>query len=307
MNSRKILAVIIFLTAAAIVIPAGCQPSRPSAQFDVSSLSIKPAQATVGDTITVSADVSNNGGTEGAYSATLSVDGASEQTKDIDLLPGTSQAVSFIFSPDKPGTYDIAIGNANTSYSIGPKLTPQEVELKNDNGIATDYLAVVKPYTGYLVGFTPPSGVFTISTVRVDGLIYGGHGFQIQDLELQILDKDKKVLFSQKYPGKKFPVLTFLTSNYGAQGAWVDMDVPDVAVQGNFYVNIYTGDTQAQGFRMGVSDSLGNTHSDLTIRDNKGIDNTSNGWPYAISNWFGDKNRVNWLVHVAGTAMVTTQ
>ena len=255
----------------------------------------------------MSAEVSNNGGMEGVYRATLSIEGTGMQTKDIDLEPGTSQTVNFQFFRDKPGTYEIAIGNANASYTVGPKLMPQEVEVKNDNSIAKDYLSVVKPFTGYLVGFTAPPGVFTISAVRVNGLIYGGHGFQIKDLELQILDKDKKVLFRQTYPGNKFPVLTFLTSNIEAQGAWVDLDVPDIKVQDNFYVNIYTGTSGAQGFRMGVSDSLGNTHSDLTIRDSQGIDNTSTGWPYSIANWFGDKNRVNWLVHVAGTAMVPSE
>ncbi len=103
-------------------------------------------------------------------------------------------------------------------------------------------------------------------------------------------------------------MLTFLTSNIiETQGAWVDLDVPDVNVQGNFFINIYTGDTSAQGFRMGTSDSLGNTHSDLTIRDSQGIDSTSTGWPYGISNWFGDKSRVNWLIHIEGTGMVPEQ
>jgi hypothetical protein len=307
MNIKNISAAVIFLAAAAMIVPAGCQPARPPAQFDVSPLSFKPAQATTGETVSVSAEVSNNGGTEGTYRATLSIEGTSMQTKDIDLEPGTSQAVNFQFFRDKPGTYDIAIGNASTRYTVGPKLMPQEAEVKNDNGIVTDYLAVVKPFTGYLVGFTAPQGEFTISAVRIDGLIYGGHGFQIKDLELQILDKDKKVLFRQTYPGNQFPVLTFLTSNYAVQGNWVDLDVPDIKVQGNFYVHIYTGTNEGQGFRMGVSDNLGNTQSDLTIRDLKGIDNTSASWPYAISNWFGDKSRVNWLVHVEGTAMVPSE
>ncbi|MHB8085656.1 MAG: CARDB domain-containing protein [Dehalococcoidia bacterium] len=307
MKNKNILAALLFLTLAAIVVQTGCQPSRPPAQFDVSTLSFQPAQATVGETVGVSADVSNNGGMQGVYRATLSIEGTSLQSKDIELAPGTSQTVNFLFTRDKPGTYQISIGNANARYTIGPKLKQQEMEIKNDNSVATDYLAVVKPFTGYLETFTTPPGVFTINTVRINGLIYGGHGFQIKDLELQILDKDKKVLFRQIYPGNQFPVLTFLTSNYAVQGAWVDMDVPDVNVQGNFYVHIYTGTNEGQGFRLGVSDRLGNTQSDLTIRDLKGIDNTSASWPYAIANWFGDKSRVNWLVHVKGTAMVPAQ
>jgi hypothetical protein len=304
MNIKIFSAAVIFLAVAALVVQSGCQPARPPAQFDVSSLSFKPAQATIGETVSISAEVSNNGGMQGVYRATLSIEGTSMQTQDIELAPGTSQAVNFQFFRDKPGKYEIAIGNANASYTVGPKLVSQEVEVKNDNSIITDYLAVVRPFTGYLVAFTAPTGGFTISDVRINGLIYGGHGFQIKDPELQILDKDKKVLLRQTYPGNKFPVLTFLTSNYAVQGAWVDWDVPDIKVQGDFYVHIYTGTTEGQGFRLGVSDSLGNTRSDLTIRDNKGIDNTSNGWPYAIANWFGDKTRVNWLVHVIGTAMV---
>ncbi|MGA9049330.1 MAG: CARDB domain-containing protein [Dehalococcoidia bacterium] len=308
MKNKNISAAMIFLALAVIVIQTGCQPSMPPAQFDVSNLSFQPAQATVGDTVGVSADVSNNGGMLGVYRAMLSIEGTSVQSKDVELAPGTSQTVKFLFSQDKPGTYEISIGSANASYTIGPKLTQQEMEIKNDNSVVTDYLAVVKPFTGYVEAFTAPPGVFTINSVRINGMIYGGHGFQIQDIELQILDKDKKVLFRDTYPGNKFPVLTFLTSNnIATEGTWVDLEVPDVKVQDNFYVHIYTGPAQAQGFRMGVSDKLGNTHSDLTIRDLKGIDNTSNNWPYAIANWFGDKNRVNWMVHVEGTATVPIQ
>ncbi len=200
MNVKRIWIAIVLLLAAAMV-AAGCQPARPPAQFDVGPLSLKPAQGTVGGTISVNADISNNGGSEGVYQATLSTDGNGVQTKDVDLPPGTSQPINFVFSLDKPGTYEIAIGNASTAYTVNPKLVPQEMELKNDNSIVKDYLAVVKPFTGYQETFNPTVSTFTISSVRVNGLIYGGHGFLIRDIELQILDKDRKVLYPSELSG----------------------------------------------------------------------------------------------------------
>ncbi|MCX5993162.1 MAG: hypothetical protein NT177_02970, partial [Chloroflexi bacterium] len=83
-----------------------------------------------------------------------------------------------------------------------------------------------------------------------------------------------------------------------------DIDIPDVEVEGNFYIHIYTGIPAGQGFRMGAAGNVVNTHSDVTVRGDNGADIFPPGWPYSNAPWFGDKTRVSWMVRVLGNAMV---
>jgi hypothetical protein len=214
--------------------------------------------------------------------------------------------VTFSLSENKAGSYKIAVGDSSSILTVNPKKVSKPTELKYDDGQANDYLGVDKPCTGYLVEFVPPSIPFTIDTVRIFGLFYGGHGFIINDLDVQIWDKDKKVIYSTTADKSAFPLLAYIPSDIEKQGDWADVHIPDIKVDGSFYIHVYTGVTTGQGFRMGADDKL-NTHSDVTIRDTGGTDNFAPTWPYSKARWFGDKSRVNWMVRVSGTEWITEQ
>ena len=304
MNSGKTLAAGLLVSVIAITIPVACTSSPPSAQFEIAPLDIKPAEVTVGETVNISAKVTNIGGTGGAYSAALSVDGKKIDTKYINVDPGSSQTVTFSLSKDVAGSYEIGIGGRSATLTVHSQRVATPLELKYDDGVAKDCLSLVKPCTGYSVGFVSPPDPFSISKVSVFGLVYGSPGFNIGDSQLQICDKDNKVLYKTSFPGDKFPLRTRLGSNIDSTGGWVDIDIPDVKVSGDFYIHIYTGIPTGQGFRMGAASNVVNTHSDVTVRDDNGVDNLATGWPYSIAPWFGDKSRVNWMVRVSGNDMV---
>jgi hypothetical protein len=301
MNNKKMLVAGLLLL---ITAQTACASSAPSAQFEVTSLDIKPSEVTVGETVKISARVTNTGGTGGVYYATPSVDGEKIGTKDINMDAGSNQTITFSLSKDKAGSYEIAVGKRTAILTVTSKLIARPVEIGYDDGVAKDYLSLVKPATGYLVGFASPPDPFTVNKVRLLGLVYGSPGFHITDSDLQIWDKDKKVLYTTPFTGDGFPLVTRLGDNTGATASWVDIDVPNIKVAGDFYVHIYTGIPAGQGFRLGADGNVINTHSDVTVRGENGVDNLAPEWPYTPVYWFGDKSRVNWMVRVFGNAMV---
>jgi hypothetical protein len=303
MYNKKMLVARLLLLVIAITVPIACTSSASSAKFEITSLDVKPEEVTVGETASISAQVTNTGGAGGFYNATLSVDGNKIDTKTINVDPGYTQTVTFSLSKDEAGTYKIGIGGKNITLTVKSILIAKQMEIAYDGGLAKDCLSLVKPCTGYSVSFVSPPDTFTISKVRVFGLVYGSPGFHIENSQLQIWDKDQKVLYATSFPGDKFPLRTRLGSNIDSTGAWADIDIPDIKVEGNFYIHIYTGSPTGQGFRMGAVDMI-NTHSDVTVRGDNGVDNLAPDWPYMPVYWYGDKSRVNWMVRVIGNAMV---
>jgi hypothetical protein len=307
MSNKKMLAarllVLVMITTIALSIACN-SPASSSAQFEINSLDITPKEVAVGDKVSISARIINTGNAGGLYSVALTVDGKKVDTKAINLDPGSAQTVTFSLIKNEAGTYKIGIGEKSATLTVKSKLVAEQIELAYDNGIAKDCLSLVKPCTGYSVSFVSPPDPFTVNKVRVFGLVYGSPGFHIGDSELQIWDKDKKVLYTTSFPGEKFPLRTRLGDNIDSTGAWADIDIPDVKVDGNFYVHIYTGVPAGQGFRMGAGGTTINTHSDVTVRGDNGADNFATNWPYSTAPWFGDKSRVNWMVRILGNAMV---
>ena len=311
MSNKKILAAMLSLAVITVIVPTACVPSQPLAKFKITSLDIKPTEINAGETASISAQVANTGSAEGVYSAILFVDGGQIGEKDITVAPGSTQTVTFSISKDTAGTYavgigdnEIGIGEKSATLTVNAKLIAKQIELKYDNGQAKDCLSLVKPATGYLVSFVSPPNPFTVSNVRVFGLVYGSPGYRIGPSDLQIWDKDGKVLYTAPFPGDQFPLRTRLGDNIDSTGNWADIEIPNVKVEGNFYIHIYTGIATGQGFRMGAEDIGENTHSDVTIRGDNGADSLATSWPYSIASWYGAKSSVNWMVRVMGNAMV---
>jgi hypothetical protein len=314
MKTKRIFAALLSLAAIMAAVSTACQTSVSSAQFVITSMDITPAEVAAGDTAHVSAQIQNIGRAVGVYSAILSVDDETVDRQEINIAPGSTQTVTFSLSKDKIGTYkigigqsEIGIGEKNATLTVKSKLVAKQVELKYDTGQAKDCVSLVKPATGYLVGFVSPPDPFTITGIRVFGLIYGSPGYQTVSNELQIWDKDQKVLYTSPLPGNKFPLRSRLGDNIDSTGSWVDIDIPNVKVDGTFYVNVYTGIATGQGFRMGADDKVVNTHSEVTVRDSSGIDSLAPNWPYSIARWYGYKGSVSWMVRVVGNAMSPEQ
>lgn len=196
----------------------------------------------------------------------------------------------------------VLIGAASCSK---PATTP--IELKYDNNSLKEYLPVSSPtFTGYLVSFVPPSNKFTITKIRVNGMVAAWGEYRDKSIELQIWDKDKNILYQVSWPDTQLPVNPYDSKTaFHPENAWTDIGVPGIVVSGPFYVHIHSEDGRWGEFRMGADDSVINSHSDLTVNDGN-TDIILKDWPYwkkdASGNdlWYGDKTKVNWMIRVVG-------
>jgi len=70
----------------------------------LAGLVISPAQAQVGDRVTISADISNEGEVPGNYTVVLKVNGISRGKENSELGLDTTRPIVFDITKDNPGT-----------------------------------------------------------------------------------------------------------------------------------------------------------------------------------------------------------
>lgn len=71
-----------------------------------------------GESVEISADVANNGGQSGEYSAVLKINGETESVRNITLEPGQSQELVFNVVNLKPGMYSAQIDSLTAEFTV---------------------------------------------------------------------------------------------------------------------------------------------------------------------------------------------
>ena len=79
---------------------AACE-SKP--EFQISSLTITPNEAMVGEKVTISVDVANVGSKEATYQGTLTINGGKVGTKSIAVPKGGKEKLTFPVVPPAGG------------------------------------------------------------------------------------------------------------------------------------------------------------------------------------------------------------
>jgi len=79
------------------------------AHFSVTNLVIAPDRVKQGETITISAVVTNTGEITGSYSLVLKLKGVAESIEEVTLGPGVSQRAAFNIVKDAPGFYNVEL------------------------------------------------------------------------------------------------------------------------------------------------------------------------------------------------------
>ena len=90
----------------------------PAAVFTVSDLKVSPALVKPGQTVTITATVSNNGDIKGSYQVVLSINGANEAEKELVLEPNQAKEVKFVVSKQAVGDYTVVIGDQRSSFRV---------------------------------------------------------------------------------------------------------------------------------------------------------------------------------------------
>ena len=172
-----------------------------------------------------------------------------------------------------------------------PAPTPKEVELKYDGGPGRELIALGLKY-GYITDFLPPATPFTIKKVRIVGGLYGT-GWEGKSWTVAIWDEDYQLLHLETRPVDDFAINT---------PTWAEIEMPDIQVDGKFYVHVYTGTGRLEGIHISADDSVVNEHSDVTV-ETDGHFKISTQWPFQTGKWFDDKSKVNWKIRAVGTIM----
>jgi len=96
------------------------------AAFTTSGLSISPAEAEVGETVTISLLVTNSGDLSGTYKVTVKVDNIPLPSKDVTVADHTSQQVTFTTAKAMGGTYTVTVDGLSGTFTIkaGPPIGP---------------------------------------------------------------------------------------------------------------------------------------------------------------------------------------
>lgn len=69
-----------------------------------------------GESVTITANVINNGGAEGSYIARLELNGETIASQEISLQPGQSKQVVFVVTDNAPGQYSVQIGDLSGEF-----------------------------------------------------------------------------------------------------------------------------------------------------------------------------------------------
>jgi hypothetical protein len=105
-------------------------PSPPTpANFVGSGLNIEPSvEKTVfvtrtGETVTITANIENNGGQEGTYTVELKIDGETVDTETVLLSAGLSHDVSFTLSGMDYGQHEVEVAGLTDEFTTSRTIT----------------------------------------------------------------------------------------------------------------------------------------------------------------------------------------
>lgn len=92
--------------------------SEWTASFTVLSLNISPEQIQPDQQVDISINVTNKGEEAGEYQAALYINGQLEDTRAVDILPGSSQNVVFSITKTNLGTYSVSLGGQRGQFTV---------------------------------------------------------------------------------------------------------------------------------------------------------------------------------------------
>jgi len=94
-------------------------PSAPEpAEFSVTDLKMSPAEAWIGQPITISTKVTNIGGDAGSHVVELTINDVVEQTETVMLEGGASTTVEFRVMKEEKGNYSVMIDSLSGTFNV---------------------------------------------------------------------------------------------------------------------------------------------------------------------------------------------
>ena len=121
---KKTLGVLLVLCLLVLGSLSGCAAPK----FEIDSLEVIPQKQVAGESISVEAMVSNTGSADGIYTATLTLDGVTIESIDIEVAAQSLEKVSFKWLIESPGEHILELGNATMQITV---LEPARFEVSS--------------------------------------------------------------------------------------------------------------------------------------------------------------------------------
>lgn len=102
----------------------GGEEAVPSV-FQVSGLSIDPAEVVTGQALLITAEVMNSGETDGIYEAELMINNVREGSFQAVIPARGTQQLTFLVSKDIPGTYEAVLGGLTGQFVVTEPVAAQ--------------------------------------------------------------------------------------------------------------------------------------------------------------------------------------
>lgn len=166
------------------------------------------------------------------------------------------------------------------------------IEIAHEQGLQAGSVFLASGY-GHAVSFSPPSLPWQIMKIRLYGFRYGD-GTEKLEFTVEIWVANRSALSAP------FPYAAFKTVS-----AWIDVDLTDIVVTGDFSVALYTNSAPERGIKIGFDSSVANQHSDIVYGKRVITDWNQVNWK-PISPTPPKRERTNWMVRVIGSAPPTT-
>ncbi len=108
---------LLLLGLGAGALPAAAGTTQVSADFDIYNL-VVPAEAGIGEKITISLTVKNKATVDGDYEGILLINGVKQASKAINVPPKGEKQLSFSVAMDAVGTYSVDVDGLKGSFAV---------------------------------------------------------------------------------------------------------------------------------------------------------------------------------------------
>lgn len=144
-QSNSIAGQVSHLTTFAILGMTGAAAPPSPARFAVSNLNISPTSAEPNQPVTITAQVTNDGGSEGSYEAVLKVNNTEEAAVEVSVGTGETEKVTFTVSKQAAGAYNVSIDGQSGAFTVtAPQAAPAtDLPLPLIGGIALGVILLV--------------------------------------------------------------------------------------------------------------------------------------------------------------------
>jgi hypothetical protein len=258
------------------------------AEFKLTSPCV-PSEILTGETVTITADVTNIGEVEGTYTMVLAIGEQEFEERDVSVGAGATETVFFeVTSPEASGDYKLSVGEAIKTLTV---VDWTDCTLRHDNEKVDDYWTLFEE-RGCLSRFPLLYVPFKIQKISIYGQVSGNNlkDWKERSFTLRIWDEER----TQELWSKDCLYDLFKTST----PSWGEVEVPGIRVDNDFYVEVITNGERLRpdstktecGLFVGLDLSTTEAESEVTL----------NG---VIQPWldkFGPKEKAAWMIRVEG-------